>query len=118
MLVTVLSQLSFCLHADENEKDVETPIPLIEVTEAKHIRSLLPVEAYYWNNCIQISTATDIGVVSISLLNLYSGEMVCDHFDSSVMNFASLWFDAGCGVYELTLLTEAGDMYIGHFVIE
>ena len=118
LFVTIMSQSTFYLYADENEKEVETPIPIIEVTEVKHLRTLIPVEACYFNHCIQISTVTDLGVVSVSLLNLYSGEMVWGHFDSSVMNFASLWFDATCGAYELTLITEAGEMYMGHFVIE
>lgn len=118
LFVTTLLQVPFYLHADEVEQNVELPIPIRQVTGVTHERSIPPIEVCYWQHVVQISTVTDLGVVSVSLLNLYSGEMVCSHFDSSVMNFASLWFDATCGAYELTLITEAGEMYMGHFVIE
>ena len=118
MLVTVLSLNSLHLFADKEIEESAFQIPLENVEGVRHGRGIYNIEAFYWNDQVHISTAGTLGIVYVSLLNLNSGEMVCDYFDSSVMNLASLQFSATHGAYELILSTENGDTYIGNFSID
>lgn len=118
LCATILPLFSSYLFADNEETVCE--IPLRRETETRHGRSIYPLEALYWKtiSSIHISTTSDMGEITVIVTNLTTGEVYNDSFDSSVLTESVVLVNATPGVYEITLTSEYGDVYIGSFIID
>lgn len=120
LVMAFLPLLSFCLSDGDGNGKVDLLIPLHKATDVKHERSICPVGAFYLGsyNAIRISTTSDMGEITVIVTNLTTGEVYNDSFDSSVLTESVVLVNGTPGVYEITLTSEYGDVYIGNFIID
>ncbi len=59
-----------------------------------------------------------MGEITVIVTNLTTGEVYNDSFDSSVLTESVVLVNGTPGVYEITLTSEYGDVYIGNFIID
>lgn len=119
LCATMLSHISSCLFADNEEAMSE--IPLRRETEIRHGRSLCNhVQAFYWRltETVQISATSDLGEITVLVTNLTTGEAYNCSFDSSVMVESFVPVDGTPGIYEIILTSEYGDVYVGSFIMD
>lgn len=110
----------FQLNADE--KKIKREIPLSKVTDSsKDNRSitLQPIECCYMGvtNLIQTAFSCDLGEVTLEVINMSTGEISCDTFDSCVTPLALLQISGDSGYYTITYATESGDIYEGTLIL-
>ena len=110
----------FQLNADE--KKPEQKIPLTKTKgDYNYNRSLtqIPVECCYMGmmNLILTTFSSDLGEVTIEVINTSTGETSYDIFDSGMTPQSVLPISGNSGYYTITYITEAGDIYEGSFEI-
>ena len=110
----------FQLNADE--KKIKREIPLSKVTDSsKDNRSitLQPIECCYMGvtNHIQTTFSCDLGEVTLEVINISTGEISCDTFDSAVTPQTLLQISGDSGYYSITYTTESGDIYEGYITL-
>ena len=69
-------------------------------------------------SCIRTTCLSDLGNISISVINYTTGEILNDIYDSAIYPLFFIDFSGAAGVYEIIYVTEAGQRYEGGFVIE
>lgn len=117
LFLAVLLPLSvFTLNADE--KKTKEQIPLTQVQKNHHNnRSLTkhPIECCYMGmiNLIQTTVFSDLGEVTLEVINTSTGEICYDSFDSGVTPQTLLPISGDPGHYSITYTTESGDIYEG-----
>ena len=119
-LAVFLPLSAFQLNADEKKPKRE--IPLNQVTDSsKDNRSLaqLPVECCYMGmmNLILTTFSSDLGEVTLEVINTSTGEISHDIFDSGMTPQSVLPISGNSGYYTITCITETGDIYEGSFEI-
>ena len=122
LILAVLLPLSvFNMNADENEPDVKR-IPLKVEQGSKNFRNLIstPIECTYYGilSCIQTIVLSDIGEVSVTVTNCSSGESWYESFDSAAQPQTFIQISGTPGLYQVTYITENGDVYEGNFNIK
>lgn len=60
----------------------------------------------------------DLGEVTLTVTNLSTGESFCDTFNSGSTPQALTLISSTSGYYEVSYLTEFGDIYEGNFILE
>lgn len=104
------------------DDDAVMKIPL-EIKQGENInRSFNPdvIICYYdaMLSCIRTTCLSDLGNISISVINYTTGEILNDIYDSAIYPQFFIDFSGAAGVYEIIYVTEAGQRYEGGFVIE
>lgn len=104
------------------DDDAVMKIPL-EIKQGGNInRSFNPdvIICYYdaMLSCIRTTCLSDLGNISISVINYTTGEILNDIYDSAIYPLFFIDFSGAAGVYEIIYVTEAGQRYEGGFVIE
>lgn len=122
-LVVFLPLSSFVLNADEQKNKQEIPLHQTHDSGSGHdIRSLiqLPIECHYFGimNTIVTTVQSDLGDVVLTVTNCSTGSVWYDSFDSALEPQTILPISGDPGVYEITYITESGNVYEGTFIIE
>lgn len=118
IILALLPLFTFSVNADE--KPVRQEIPLKRIGNiCSENRSLNPVECCYIGmmNFIQTSVYTDLGDVYVEVINNNTGETFWDSFDSGITPQHILTVSGTSGYYQVTYITETGDIYEGGFVL-
>lgn len=115
-LAVFLPLSAFQLNADE--KKPEQKIPLTKTKgDYNYNRSLtqLPVECCYMGmmNLILTTFSSDLGEVTLEVINTSTGEISYDIFDSGMTPQSVLPISGNSGYYTITYITETGDIYEG-----
>ena len=110
----------FQLNADE--KKPEQKIPLTKTKgDYNYNRSLtqLPVECCYMGmmNLILTTFSSDLGEVTLEVINTSTGETSYDIFDSGLTPQSVLPISGNSGYYTITYITETGDIYEGSLTL-
>ena len=69
-------------------------------------------------NAIMTTVQSDLGDVLITVTNCSTGNVWYDSFDSALEPQTMLPISGEPGVYEITYITESGNIYEGTFIIE
>ena len=122
-LVVFLPLSSFVLNADEQKNKQEIPLHQTHDSGPGHdIRSLiqLPIECHYLDimNTIVTTVQSDLGDVVLTVTNCSTGNVWYDSFDSTLEPQTMLPISGEPGVYEITYITESGNIYEGTFIID
>ena len=122
-LVVFLPLSSFVMNADEQKNKQEIPLHQTHDSGPGHdIRSLiqLPIECHYFciMNTIVTTVWSDLGDVVLTVTNCSTGSVWYDSFDSALEPQTILPISGDPGVYEITYITESGNVYEGTFIIE
>lgn len=122
-LVVFLPLSSFVMNADEQKNKQEIPLHQTHDSGPGHdIRSLiqLPIECHYFGimNTIVTTVWSDLGDVVLTVTNCSTGSVWYDSFDSALEPQTILPISGDPGVYEITYITESGNVYEGTFIIE
>lgn len=122
-LVVFLPLSSFVLNADEQKNKQEIPLHQTHDGGPGHdIRSLiqLPIECHYFGimNTIVTTVQSDLGDVVLTVTNCSTGNVWYDSFDSALEPQTMLPISGEPGVYEITYITESGNIYEGTFIID
>ena len=122
-LVVFLPLSSFVMNADEQKNKQEIPLHQTHDSGPGHdIRSLiqLPIECHYFGimNTIVTTVQSDLGDVLITVTNCSTGNVWYDSFDSAQEPQTMLPISGDPGVYEITYITESGNIYEGTFIID
>ena len=122
-LVVFLPLSSFVMNADEQKNKQEIPLHQTHDSGPGHdIRSLiqLPIECHYFGimNTIVTTVQSDLGDVLLIVTNCSTGNVWYDSFDSALEPQTMLPISGEPGVYEITYITESGNIYEGTFIIE
>lgn len=117
LFLAMLLPLSvFTLNADE--KKTKEQIPLTQVQKNHHNnRSLTqhPIECCYMGmmNLIQTTFSTNLGNVTLEVINTNTGEISFDTFNSAATTQAFIPISGAPGFYTITYTTQSGDIYEG-----
>lgn len=124
IFLSVILSLSVFAQNDNNNTD-RNKIPLTPVVDGSHDndnRSMiqLPVECCYLGimNTIVTTVWSDLGDVVLTVTNCSTGSVWYDSFDSALEPQTILPISGDPGVYEITYITESGNVYEGTFIIE
>lgn len=119
-LAVFLPLSAFQLNADEKNQRQEIPLKRIQNNHENN-RSLtqLPVECCYMGmmNLILTTFSSDLGEVTIEVINTSTGETSYDIFDSGMTPQSVLPISGNSGYYTITYITEAGDIYEGSLTL-
>lgn len=119
ILAVFLPLSAFPLNADEKKPKCE--IPLHKLMDSKDNRSLiqLPIECCYMGmmDLILTTFSSDLGEVTLEVINTSTGEISCDIFDSGMTPQYLLPIPGNSGYYTITYITESGDIYEGSFTL-
>lgn len=89
--------------------------------DSKDNRSLiqLPIECCYMGmmDLILTTFSSDLGEVTLEVINTSTGEISCDIFDSGMTPQYLLPIPGNSGYYTITYITESGDIYEGSFIL-
>lgn len=121
-LAVFLPLAASILNADSPPHKQEIPInPVIEQNSDYDNRSLIqfPIECHYLSmmNAIMTTVQSDLGDVLITVTNCSTGNVWYDSFDSAREPQTMLPISGEPGVYEITYITESGNIYVGNFTI-
>ena len=123
ILLAVFLPLSvFVLNADELSHKQEIAInPVIEGSQDWDNRSLtrIPIECHYLGmiNAFVTTVWSDLGDVTLTVTNCSTGSVWYDSFESTFENQTILPISGEPGFYEITYITESGNIYVGQFTI-
>lgn len=117
LFLAMLLPLSvFTLNADEKEPRREIPLNPIKQTHENN-RSLTqhPIECCYMGmmNLIQTTFSTNLGNVTLEVINTNTGEISFDTFNSAATTQAFIPLSGAPGFYTITYTTQSGDIYEG-----
>lgn len=117
ILLAVLLPLSaLIVNADEKEQGQKIPLTKIK-GDFNYNRSLiqLPIECCYMGimDFILTTFSSDLGEVTLEVVNTSTGENSCDIFDSGMTPQYLLPISGNSGYYTITYITETGDIYEG-----
>lgn len=121
-LVVFLPLSSFVLNADEQKNKQEIPLHQTHDSGPGHdIRNLiqLPIECHYFGimNTIVTTVQSDLGDVVLTVTNCSTGSVWYDSFDSALEPQNMLPISGEPGVYEITYITESGNVYEGTIIL-
>lgn len=122
LLAVFLPLSASVLNADAPPHKQEIPLHQNHDGSQDHdIRSLiqLPVECCYFGmmNTIVTTVRSDLGDVALTVTNCSTGSVWYDSFDSAREPQTMLPISGDPGVYEITYITESGNVYEGTFTI-
>lgn len=121
-LVVFLPLSSFVLNADEQKNKQEIPLyPTLNGGQENNNRILikLPIECHYFGimNTIVTTVQSDLGDVVLTVTNCSTGSVWYDSFDSALEPQNMLPISGEPGVYEITYITESGNVYEGTIIL-
>ena len=96
-------------------------IPIKHVGSGSTIRdlNLPPFHACYngMSSEIHTTTTSDLGQIEMTVINLSTGEVWSDTFDSGTFMQTILPVSGDSGYYTVTYTTESGSVYEGYFIV-
>ena len=108
------------MRADEKEQIKKIPLKMDSNKDL--CRSLVdePIVSVYYAmfTSIQTTVTDDLGEVDLTVTNLMTGESWWTTFDSGETSQSLLPISGSPGYYEIEYITEAGEVYVGEFLIE
>ena len=110
----------FQLNADEKKPKHDIPLnPVKGYHDNNRSLTQIPVECCYMGmmNLILTTFSSDLGEVTLEVINTSTGEISYDIFDSGMTPQSVLPISGNSGYYTITYITEAGDIYEGSFII-
>lgn len=96
-------------------------IPIRRENNTNHpIRSLCEIQAFYYGMLSTVHTTvfSNLGEIDVTVINCSTGEIWEDTFDSSTTSQHLLQISGTSGFYEVTYLSDSGNLYEGSFIIE
>ena len=121
LFLAVLLPLSvFTLNADEKKPRREIPLkPVKNYYDNNRSLTQYPIECCYMGmmNLIQTTVSSDLGEVTLEVINTSTGEISYDSFDSGVTPQTLLPISGDPGHYSITYTTESGDIYEGSLTL-
>ena len=120
ILAVLLSLSVFNMNADENEEVIKIVLRKEQGTKLERDVSFSFIESFYYgiSSCVQIIALSDIGEVSVTVTNCSSGESWYESFDSAAQPQTFIQISGTPGLYQVTYITENGDVYEGNFNIK
>lgn len=119
LIISALLSLSvFTTNADEKPTKQEIPLNPCQ-NKIKDNRSIFPIESCYIGmlNLVQTDIYRDLGEVFVEIINVRTGEISCDSFDSGLTPQHFLPISGNSGYYQVTYIIENGDVYEGCFIL-
>lgn len=115
LLVTLCSIVSIQLFAtsvqDDDPKMPTDYMPIMVTRKPSnsdiHRGLIQDVEVYYYNKEIYFTFNKNIGEVTINVLNLSTGQSVCDYVDSMQGSFIIDISSMGVGQYEICIFNDS-----------
>ena len=113
----------FCtmpMRGDSPPPPISYEIPIKGTGSHDMIRTLCDIQACYYGmlSAVCTSVASDLGEIDVTVTNCSTGELWEDTFDSSTESQHLIQISSTPGLYEVTYITESGDLYEGTFMIE
>ena len=120
ILAVLLSLSVFNMNADENEEVIKIVLRKEQGTKLERDVSFSFIESFYYgiSSCVQTIALSDIGEVSVTVTNCSSGESWYESFDSAAQPQTFIQISGTPGLYQVTYITENGDVYEGNFNIK
>lgn len=117
--MALLPLFTLSVNADDNSTRQIIPIKRVTTTNGNRSISQTPIECCYMGimNFIQTSVYTDLGDVYVEVINNNTGETFWDSFDSGINPQHILTVSGTSGYYQVTYITETGDIYEGSFIL-
>lgn len=120
-IVVVLAAI-FCAVPMRGDSPPEFTIEIPIKKPGSHdtVRSLYEIQACYYGmlSAVYTSITSNLGEVEVIVTNCTSGEIWEDTFDSSTTSQHLLQISGTSGFYEVTYLSDSGNLYEGSFIIE
>lgn len=120
-IVVVLAAI-FCAVPMRGDSPPEFTIEIPIKKPGSHdtVRSLYEIQACYYGmlSAVYTSITSNLGEVEVIVTNCTSGEIWEDTFDSSTTSQHILQISGTSGFYEVTYLSDSGNLYEGSFIIE
>lgn len=105
----------------EDEKAI-MKIPLEMTSEIKNVRGLVheSIICHYYGmmDAVVTTFCSDLGEVNLTVTNVTTGEVWSEILDSAQYPQPILSVSGSEGFYEITYITESGNIYEGTFIIE
>ena len=119
IILALLPLFTLSVNADDNSTRQIIPIKRVTTTNGNRSISQTPIECCYMGimNFIQTSVYTDLGDVYVEVINNNTGETFWDSFDSGINPQHILTVSGTSGYYQVTYITETGDIYEGSFIL-
>ena len=119
ILLALLPLFTLSVNADDNSTRQNIPIQRVTTTNGNRSISQTPIECCYIGmmNFIHTSVYTDLGNVYVEVINNNTGEIFWDSFDSGITPQHILTVSGISGYYQVTYITETGDIYEGSFIL-
>lgn len=118
-LVLLLPFSAFDMDADD--KDAVMKIPLKMDTGKNLCRTIVQesLECYYYDmmNVVVTTVWEDMGDVFLTVTNSSTGSVWYASFNSSHEFQNTLCISGEPGVYEISYITESGNVYVGEFIL-
>lgn len=121
LLAVFLPLSASVLNADELPHKQDIPLYPIDPEGSKDIRSQIqhPIECHYLGmiNAFVTTVWSDLGDVTLTVTNCSTGSVWYDSFESTFETQTMLPISGEPGFYEITYITESGNIYVGQFTI-
>ena len=119
ILAVLLSLSVFNMNADENEEVSKIVLRKEQGTKLERDVSFSFIKSFYYgiSSCVQTIALSDIGEVNVTVTNCSSGESWYDSFDSAAQPQTFIQLSGTPGLYQVTYITENGDVYEGCFIL-
>ena len=125
LFILLSAFLPLSLFAQNNDNNTDrNKIPLthlLDENSGKDNRSLilLPIECHYYGiiNSIVTTVYSDLGDVTLTVINCSTGTIWYDTFDSTLEPQTMLTLSGEPGIYQIVYITESGDTYEGTLCI-
>lgn len=107
------------MRADDQKADVKIPIRIVSTGKlCRDVGNEMIIAHYTPSSFIITEVIGDLGYISMTVSNSFTGESSTYIFDSANERNALLPISGTPGCYEIEYITESGDVYIGEFLIE
>lgn len=116
----LLPLFAFEMNADEEKAIMKIPLELGPGIMLGRTQIQEPLECYFYRttNAIITNICVNIGDVALTVTNCSTGNVWYDSFDSTLEPQTMLPISGEPGVYEITYITESGNIYEGTFIID
>ena len=92
-------------------RPIPQPLPPILIP-----RSLSPISGMYASGAVELYFAAEVGLVSVTVINISTGEMWFETADSS-NGVVSTAITSSAGSYLVTIETQTAGTFVGEFVL-
>ena len=119
LVAITLPVFAFKMNAEENEVK-EIPLERKADKRLERTSFIVSIESCYNGMLSSVVTtiSEDLGEVTLTVTNLSTGESFCDTFNSGSTPQVLTLISRTSGYYEVSYLTEFGDIYEGNFILE